>query len=91
VVRTIGGKGKVAVIRGVLGVATQEDRLTGFRDAIAGVPGIQCVAVQPANSERALGMNVMENILTSHPDVRPCSPPTTRWRWGPWRPSPRAT
>jgi len=70
VVRTIGGKGKVAVIRGVLGVATQEDRLTGFRDAIAGVPGIQCVAVQPANSERALGMNVMENILTSHPDVR---------------------
>jgi ribose transport system substrate-binding protein len=70
VVRTIGGKGKVAVIRGVLGVATQEDRLTGFRDVIAGVPGIQCVAVQPANSERALGMNVMENILTSHPDVR---------------------
>ncbi len=70
IVRTIGGKGKVAVIRGVLGVATQEDRLTGFRDAIAKAPGVECVAVQPANSERALGMTVMENILTSHPDVK---------------------
>jgi ribose transport system substrate-binding protein len=64
------GKGKVAVIRGILGVATHEDRLAGFREAIAKVPGVVCVAVQPANSERALGMSVMENILTSHPDVR---------------------
>ncbi len=70
IVRTIGGKGKVAVIRGVLGVATQEDRLTGFRDGIARAPGVELVAVQPANSERALGMTVMENILTSHPDVK---------------------
>lgn len=68
--KTIGGKGKVAVIRGVLGVATQEDRLAGFREAIAKAPAVECVAVQPANSERALGMGVMENILTSHPDLR---------------------
>lgn len=70
IVRAIGGKGKVAVIRGVLGVATHEDRLAGFREAIARAPGVRCVAVQPANSERALGMTVMENILTSHPDLR---------------------
>jgi ribose transport system substrate-binding protein len=69
ILRTIGGKGKVAVIRGVLGVATQEDRLTGFRDAIANARGVELVAVQPANSERALGMGVMENMLTSHPEV----------------------
>jgi ribose transport system substrate-binding protein len=61
--------GKVAVIRGILGVATHEDRLTGFRQGIAGSPGVQLVAVQPANSERALGMSVMENLLTSHPDL----------------------
>lgn len=66
----LGGKGKVAVIRGILGVATHEDRLAGFREAIAKSPDIVCVAVQPANSERTLGMSVMENILTSHPDVR---------------------
>lgn len=69
ILRAIGGKGKVAVIRGVLGVATQEDRLAGFRDVIAKAPGVECVAVQPANSERALGMTVMENILTSHPGL----------------------
>ena len=70
ILKAIGGKGKVAVIRGVLGVATQEDRLTGFREAIANSPGVELVAVQPANSERALGMQVMENMLTSHPDVK---------------------
>jgi len=70
IVSAIGGKGQVAVIRGILGVATHEDRLAGFREAIAKSPGIVCVAVQPANSERSLGMSVMENILTSHPDVR---------------------
>ncbi len=70
VVKLLGGKGKVAVIRGVLGVRTHEERLAGFQEALAGAPGAQCVAVQPANSERTMGMSVMENILTSHPDLR---------------------
>jgi ribose transport system substrate-binding protein len=70
VVRLLGGKGKVAVIRGILGIATHEDRLAGFQEAIARAPGIQCVAVQPANSERALGMSVMENLLTRYPDLK---------------------
>ena len=70
IVRAIGGRGKVAVIRGVLGVATQEDRLAGFLDVIQKVPGIHFVGAQPANSERALGMTVMENLLTRHPDLR---------------------
>ncbi len=69
VARAIGVKGKVAVLRGVLGVATHEDRLAGFREAVAAHPGIQVVTVQPANSERALGMTVMENILTSQPGL----------------------
>lgn len=70
VLRAIGGRGKVAVIRGVLGVATQEERLAGFQEVVAKVPGIQWVGAQPANSERALGMSVMENLLTRHPDLR---------------------
>ena len=69
-VKALGGKGKVAVIRGILGVATHEDRLAGFRDAIASAPGVNLAAVQPANSERALGMSVMENLLTTHPDLK---------------------
>ncbi|MEK7409567.1 MAG: sugar ABC transporter substrate-binding protein [Acidobacteriota bacterium] len=70
IVRAIGGKGKVAVIRGVLGVATQDDRLAGCREVLAQTPGVQYLPAQPANSERALGMTVMENLLTSHPDLR---------------------
>ena len=70
IVKLLAGKGKVAVIRGILGVATHEDRLAGFREAIAKAPTIEIVSVQPANSERSLGMSVMENMLTSHPDLK---------------------
>lgn len=70
IVRALGGTGKVAVIRGILGVAAHEDRVAGFQEALARAPGIRLVTIQPANSERALAMTVMENILTSHPDLR---------------------
>jgi len=68
-VKALGGQGKVAIIRGILGVATHDDRVAGFQEAIAQAPGIQLVTVQPANSERALGLTVMENLLTSYPDL----------------------
>ena len=44
--------------------------VAGFREAITSAPGIECVTIQPANSERAMGMSVMENILTTHPDLK---------------------
>ena len=64
------GTGKVALISGVPGNQSQDDRAEGFVTALAQHPGIQLVARQPANSERSLGMTVMENILTAHPDLR---------------------
>jgi len=70
IAKLLNGQGNVAVIRGILGVTTHEDRLKGFWEGIAKSPGVQLVAVQPANSERALGMSVMENLLTSHPDLK---------------------
>ena len=70
IVKLLGGKGKVAVIRGIMGVFTHEERVAGFQDAIRGSAGIDCVAVQPGNSERTLGMSVMENLLTRYPDLR---------------------
>ena len=69
VVKTLGGTGKVAIIRGILGIATHDDRVAGFQEAVAKAPGIQIVTIQPANSERTLGLTVMENILTSYPDL----------------------
>lgn len=70
IIKLLGGQGKVAVIRGILGVQTHEDRVAGFREAIRKAAGIDCVSVQPANSERALGMSVMENLVTRYPDLR---------------------
>lgn len=70
IVKVLGGKGRVAVIRGILGIRTHDERLAGFREAIAATPEITCVTVQPANSERGMGMTVAENILTSHPDLK---------------------
>jgi len=70
IAKILGGKGQVAMIRGILGVMTHEDRVAGFQEGIRGAPGIECVAVQPANSERALAMSVMENFLTRYPNLR---------------------
>ncbi len=64
------GSGKIAIISGVPGNQSQDDRAAGFLETIATVPGLQMVARQPANSERSLGLTVMENILTAHPDIK---------------------
>jgi ribose transport system substrate-binding protein len=64
------GSGKIAVISRVPGNQSQDDRAAGFLETIATVPALQVVARQPANSERSLGLTVMENILTAHPDIK---------------------
>lgn len=69
IARTVGA-GSVALVHGVPGNQSQDDRAAGFEEALRQAAGIQLVARQPANSERALGMTVMENILTAHPDLK---------------------
>ncbi|MCR4431910.1 MAG: sugar ABC transporter substrate-binding protein [Tepidanaerobacteraceae bacterium] len=69
VIKLLNGKGKVALIVGVPGQQTMRDRAAGFKEALAGAPDIKLVAEQPANSERALAMTVMENILQANPDL----------------------
>lgn len=69
IVKALNEKGKVAVIRGIPGVQTHEDRVAGFLEAIQAAKDIEIVALQPANSERELALTVMENILTSQPEL----------------------
>ena len=64
------GSGKIAIITGVPGNQSQDDRAAGFLETVATVPGLQLVTRQPANSERSQGLTVMENILTAHPDIK---------------------
>ncbi|MFZ2106034.1 MAG: sugar ABC transporter substrate-binding protein [Roseiarcus sp.] len=67
--KAIGGKGDVIIIEGVRGAATAQDRLHGFKDAIAEFPSVKLVDSQPGNYQRLQAMQVMENLLQSNPDV----------------------
>jgi len=66
----LGGTGRVAVLEGVAGHETADSRLRGFREAVAKHPGLTIVSSQPANMERDLAFNVMQNILQAHPDIQ---------------------
>lgn len=69
IAKRLDGKGKAALISGVLGHQAQMDRIAGCQEALAKYPGIKIVSLQPANSERALAMTVAENILSTHFDL----------------------
>lgn len=60
---------KVAIIRGTLGDTTHNARQKGAEDAMKAA-GLNVVSVQPADSDRAKGQSVMENILTANPDLK---------------------
>jgi len=60
--------GNVVIIRGAMGDLTHDERTNGFLDAIEGTD-IKVVAIQAANSERGMGMDVMQNLLQAHPDI----------------------
>src|SRR5919108_113318 len=68
-VKTTGGKARVAILEGIPGHETGDSRLRGFRDAVKGAPGIAIVASQPANWERDQGFNVFQNMLQAHQDI----------------------
>lgn len=65
----IGEKGKVIVLQGVAGTSASRDRGQGFAEGIAAYPGIEVVATQTANFDRAEGLDVATNLLQSNPDV----------------------
>ncbi len=68
-VKKMNGKARVAILEGIPGHETGDQRLRGFRDAVKAAPGIEIVASQPANWERDQGYNVFQNIMQAHPEV----------------------
>lgn len=66
----IGGNGEVGLIPFVPGAATSMLREKGFKDGIAEIPGIELVSVLYSQSSPARGMEVTENMLTSHPELK---------------------
>ncbi|WP_431878581.1 substrate-binding domain-containing protein [Amycolatopsis sacchari] len=64
----LGGRAKIAIVDGSA-VSAIADRMSGCRQALAQVPGIEVVATQRADLTRDKSMTVASNILTAHPDV----------------------
>ncbi|MEU0571100.1 D-ribose ABC transporter substrate-binding protein [Nonomuraea sp. NPDC005983] len=67
--KQLGEKGVVVVLQGTPGTSASRDRGQGFADGIKAYPGIQVVAKQPADFDRAKGLDVMTNLLQSHPNI----------------------
>ncbi|NTU80578.1 MAG: sugar ABC transporter substrate-binding protein [Chloroflexales bacterium] len=60
---------KVAIIRGAAGDPVHNLREQGATEAMEAA-GLEVVDVQPANSQRAEGQSVAENLLTANPDLK---------------------
>jgi ribose transport system substrate-binding protein len=65
----LGGRGNVAIIEGISGHETADQRRLGFLKSIEARPGIRVVASQTANWERARAYTVAENLLQAHPEL----------------------
>ncbi|WP_336207388.1 D-ribose ABC transporter substrate-binding protein [Nonomuraea sp. LPB2021202275-12-8] len=67
--KQMGEKGQVIVLQGTPGTSASRDRGQGFEQGVKAFPNIQVVARQPADFDRTKGLDVMTNLLQSHPDV----------------------
>lgn len=65
----LGGSGTVVELEGIPGASAARERGQGFNDAVAECDGLEVVARQTANFNRAEGLSVMENILVAQPEI----------------------
>jgi ribose transport system substrate-binding protein len=65
---TAGKDAKIGILEGYPGLLNDQ-RLAGFKDAIADHANLEVVASQTADWTRAKGQEVTENILTASPDI----------------------
>ncbi len=64
------GNGPVVELEGIPGVSATRERGEGFNTFVTeDCPGLEIVARQTANFNRAEGLSVMENILVAQPDI----------------------
>lgn len=68
-IKAMGGTGNIVVLEGVKGSLTSIDRVRGFNDAVKAAPGVKVVASQPGNYQRLQALQVMENLMQSHPKI----------------------
>lgn len=66
----LGGKGKIAVMGLKAGSVSTDERERGFQDTIkAKYPGVEVVAFQYSDANRATAIDRATDILTAHPEI----------------------
>jgi ribose transport system substrate-binding protein len=66
----LGGKGRVAILGVKAGSVSTDEREQGFQDTIKqNYPGIEIVAFQYGEADRARSLDRATDILTAHPDL----------------------
>ena len=68
-VKASAGRARVAILEGIPGHDTGDQRVRGFRDAVKATPSVQIVASQTANWERDQGFTVFQNMLQANPAI----------------------
>jgi ribose transport system substrate-binding protein len=69
-IRETGGEATLAILLGAPGVNVTTDRNQGFLDELeANGSGIEIVAQQAGNFERAMGQTVTEQLIANDPDI----------------------
>jgi ribose transport system substrate-binding protein len=68
-IKIAGTKGKIALLTGGLGAMNLNERIRGFKDAIAAYPDLKIVTLQANNDDESLAFSQAEAILQSHPDL----------------------
>lgn len=69
IVEQLGNDAKVIQLQGIVGTSASRERGEGFKQSQA-AHGFDIIAAQPADFDRAKGMNVMQNLLTANPSVQ---------------------
>ncbi|MEV5881793.1 substrate-binding domain-containing protein [Streptomyces sp. NPDC052020] len=65
----LGGEGTIVILQGQAGTSASRERGAGFAEGLRAYPGIEVVARQPADFDRAKGLDVMTNLFQAHPDI----------------------
>jgi ABC-type sugar transport system substrate-binding protein len=77
--KTLKAGSTIAVLQGVVGNATLQQRITGMEGALGA--GLKVIATVPTDCDQTKGLAAMQDILTAHPDVTAvygaCGPPIT--------------
>lgn len=68
-IEATGGSANIGVITGAIHAANLNERIDGFREAIADYPDMVILAVEPSDSELLLGTQRAQSLLLTYPEL----------------------